>query len=117
MTTFELSRGDDKTYEATLTDGAGVPIDLSALAGTDLTFTVRRRPHTATALVTKTIGAGITVTDAPAGKCTVALAAADTSGLGNWRQTFGWDIQAIIAGKTSTVAEGKLVVKPDYTHA
>lgn len=111
---FEISRGDAKTYLVTVVDAAGGAVDLTGLVGTAITFTARRHPR-APIFVQKTIGAGITITDGPAGKCTVKLEEADTASLGNWEHVFGWDVQVTISGDTSTVVEGTLTVTPDYT--
>lgn len=112
---FTISRGDSKTYALTIKDGAGTPVDLTGLVGGAITFTVRTHPR-APVVIQKTIGAGITITNGPGGVCQVKLEEADTASLGNWEQVFGWDVQVLLAGETSTVVEGTLTVTPDFTY-
>ncbi len=70
--------GEDRTLRFSVTDAVGLPLSIS---GWTLEWVLRERPWGAQALVTKTTGAGITITDAPNGVCEVALADDDTIAL------------------------------------
>lgn len=71
--TFALNafQGEDISYDFTLLDGAS-PLDITGWS-ISFRFGVEGNEN----LVTKTVGSGITVTDAAAGELTVALGATD----------------------------------------
>lgn len=112
---IEITRGDDKSFEITVVDASGAPVNLTGLTGTAIRFTARAKPH-GPAVVAKQIGAGITITDGPAGKFKLDLAPADTTPLGNYRQVLLWDVQVVVTGLTSTVLDGRLVVGAELTY-
>jgi len=114
MSVLELYRGDDRTAAVAIMDLAGVPLDLT---GTALQFTVKRRVADPDddAVIVKTIGAGITITDEAAGEAEVVFDAADTDTLPTGPH-YRWDIQVIDdTGKVRTVAAGRFVIRADIT--
>ena len=114
MSTIETYRGDDREFTFTLTEDGGA-MDLTGAA---LRFTVKRAVADLdiNAVVSKTLGSGITVAAPLTGVCVVALAAADTAGLeGSLRLPF--DLQVTRGGRTRTVVVGDLVVIPDVSRS
>ncbi len=76
VTTFDhaLYAGETVTFEVTVTQDDGTPYDLTGAA-------IAYRADTPTPIA-KEVGAGVTLTDAAAGKFEVDLDEADTLGLG-----------------------------------
>ena len=74
---LELYAGHTAKIKFTLTDAAAAPVDIT---GHVITFRLGARPPSP-ALVEKTNGAGVAITDAPAGEFEVTIAGADTIGL------------------------------------
>lgn len=109
-TQFTLTRGDAKSYRVTVKDDAGAAVDLT---GATVQFAARKHPHSA-AVITKSDGAGIVIENAAQGVFRIDLDPEDTSSLGNWRQTYGFDVQVTKAGEPITVARGKLTIEPEY---
>lgn len=113
MITLDMFRGDDREFTLTLTED-GLPMNLT---GATLRFTAKRSindPDTA-AVITKTVGSGITIdADPTSGIVVVALLAADTADV--TRQTvLVWDVQVVRGGKTRTVVAGTLDVLLDVS--
>ena len=75
---FEIAADEDRDLEVTVDDGATPAVAVN-ITGAAITWTLRTNPASATALVIKTVGSGITITDAAAGKFTIALVAADVA--------------------------------------
>lgn len=99
---LDIYRGEDKSWGISVAiDG---PVDLTGAA---LAFTVRRT-YTGTALVTKTVGDGITVTDAANGQATLALVPDDTADL--TIATHYYDLVLTLSGKSYTLAVGTFKV-------
>jgi hypothetical protein len=71
-------RGTNYTIRFAVKDATGAPQDIS---GWSLSYTLRKRVKDTTALITKTVGSGVTITDALAGEGQVAFAPADTASL------------------------------------
>lgn len=112
MTTIEFHRGDDAEFAgAVKLSGAAYP-----LAGASLRFTAKLKTTDAdgAALIVKTIGAGIVVTDVDAGLYRVDFVPADTAAMVEPIPRLVFDVQLrTAAGKTHTIDEGFLYVKPD----
>lgn len=72
-----LYAGHAAKVNFTVTDGDAAPVDLT---GHVLTFRVGARPPSQ-ALIEKTNGAGVTITDGPGGRFEVLIASGDTAGL------------------------------------
>lgn len=119
MDTIVMTRGDDRTIDVTVTDKDGAAVNLNTV--TALWFTVKSKVTDVddSAMIRKTLGAGITVVSAPAGTAKIAIDAADTR---NWPgkrgQTFFWDLQGKDnSGKIITLDRGVFVLTADVTRA
>lgn len=116
MADFQITRGDTPTFNIAVAL-AGAPY---SLVGCSIWFTAKwaYRDLDAAAVFQKTIGSGITVTNAPLGLATATLVAGDTSFLSAVKILLVYDIQVRTAGGlTFTVARGNLIVIPDVTLA
>lgn len=118
MTDLRARRGDDEIYEFSIKQADGSPLNLTGLS---IWFTVKPSfEHTdAEALAQRSVGNGITVVDAAAGRCDVTLLAAATAGLSGARAArLVWDCQIKDAtGLIQTVDGGQLIVDPDVTRS
>jgi hypothetical protein len=85
---------------------AGVPVDISAATDVRWAFSVT---DTSAALVTKTLGAGVTITNGPAGQFQVALVPADTE---PYRGAHFHVARMTLGGVVTTVATGTLDIRP-----
>jgi len=109
---FSMHSGDDRVLEVTINDSAGSAVDISTAT---ITWALSRISTTAVepkgaALLTKTLGAGVTLIDGPNGRCDVALVEADTDDLAG---SFYHEMQIVISGDTSTVMYGTVTIKKD----
>lgn len=115
MTDLRAKRGDTITLAIAAKKADGTA---QTLVGKLLTFTAKDRlaDLDAAAIISKSIGAGITVDNAAGGLATVTLSPADTAGFTGPR-TLLWDIQMTdtVTGDKKTLDEGKLYVRPDVT--
>jgi len=108
-TTLTMYRGDTRRFTLTIKRN-GAAEDLTGLTGTGLSFTTK-----GAAVISKTIGSGIVLTDAAAGIATLTLLPADTSALTNGA-TLSFDVQLItLGGDVETIATGILQVLKDVT--
>jgi len=108
-------RGDDEEYAITVTGSAGEPFDLTDC---ELQFTAKRRltDPDEEAVIVKTSGDGIEVTNPTGGLATMTLTSADTAGLPAHRTGLYYDIQVTDSdGLISTPIEGRMTVRPDVT--
>lgn len=110
---FSIHAGDDLTITVTVTaDGTAGGTPVSLAGATAITWAAAPWSQLGEATeraVTKTLGAGIAVTDAAGGEFTVTLAAADTADLAG-RYTHQARVTDA-AGKRSTVLSGILEVE------
>jgi hypothetical protein len=83
----------------------------TSISGWTLQFTLRKQHGDATALITKTSGAGITVTDSTNGIFKVTLASADTSALD--LRAYVYDIQRTDSGSRTVLTIGNLTLLPE----
>lgn len=109
-TQFSMTRGDARSFRVTVKDDAGAAADLTGAA---IEFQCRKHPHSADAVITKTVGDGIEIEDAPGGVFRIDIAPADTDALGNWQQAYLFDVQVTKDDKPVTVARGTLTIEPD----
>ncbi|MBM4069628.1 MAG: hypothetical protein FJ271_11855 [Planctomycetes bacterium] len=61
--------------------------------------------------ITKTVGSGITISDAGRGVCQVALAKADTQALD--AQDYVWELRRYDAGNEISLARGQLILEQE----
>lgn len=119
MTDLQARRGDTESYDLALLDATGQPLNLGVI--TDIWFTIKRSPAStdADAIVQKTIGDGLEVTDELGGLATVTLDAADLVGLvGDTEVVLRWDVQIKDTDdRVTTVDDGGFTVVLDVTHA
>ena len=99
--------GDSRRLQFTVTDAAGAAVDLT---GATITWALATKLG-GTTLLTKTIGAGITVNGASAGQFYVAVDPADTASLAG---TYYHEAEVVDAlANKATVAVGTLTVIQD----
>jgi hypothetical protein len=113
MSALTMKRGDTPVWRFTVVDADGAAVNLT---GYSARFTVKRNVnHDDTdAFLTKTIGSGITVTNAAGGLLEVRLAAADTEDLVR-DTTLVWDLQIAAGANVYTVDSGTLAVALDVS--
>jgi hypothetical protein len=114
-THLEITRGDDETIAIAVTDqDTGAVVDLT---GSTLRWMVKSLPGDAdaAALLSKTNGAGITLTNASQGLATIAVAATDTAALA--AGMYWWELQGRLAGLISTLASGRIKLRADLVRA
>lgn len=104
---FEIWQGDGHEIEITVTDDAGEPYNLATVLA--LTWSLAET-WGGTALVSKAIGTGITITDAAAGKLAIEILSADTAGLTGKDYVHQTKMTDAI-GQTYTISYGKAVVQ------
>ena len=75
---FTIFEGDDQNLNVTVLDDAGAVVDITSASALDWKMAVN---ELTSPVISKTLGAGITVTNGPAGIFQVALAGTDTDGL------------------------------------
>ncbi len=102
--------GEDRKLRFTVEDASGLAQDIS---GWTLEWVLRERPWGTQALITKTTGAGITITNASGGVCEVAIADDDTLSLppGGYFHT----LRRTNAGAETVLAFGDAVLQQPAT--
>ena len=118
---LQIVKGDTPSFNLVITDAiGGAAIDLT---GALLWMTAKKKfeDNDAAAIFQKTIGSGISITDAALGLAKVTLVANDTKALEGFfrgRINLKYDIQLKTqAGQIFTVARGKLEVLEESTEA
>jgi hypothetical protein len=112
---LEITRGDTRRYQVTVTDEAGLPVNLS---GASIYFTVRKKLASsvddADAVFQKAVGTGITISDAAGGVIALVIDPADTRNFP--KVVLLYDLQVITAaGDTITPAMGEFAINADVT--
>ena len=102
---FNLHAGDNPSIPVTVKDSADVVVDITA--ATAIKWNLYRDSR-GTALVTKTLGSGITVTSGVGGIFTIALVAGDTSALFGY---FYHEAELTLGGNISTVLTGYIQIR------
>ncbi len=116
MTDFTLHRGDTIDLAHVVTASGSE----YSLVGCSIWFTAKTAFSVADASATfqKTVGNGITVTNAAKGRFTVRISPTDTYNLGNSKVLLVYDCQIVTAsGAVYTVASGNLIFIPDVTRS
>ena len=109
---FSMHSGDDRVLEVSITDSANAALNIT---GATVTWALSRavadkvEPKGA-AIVTKTVGSGITLTNPSGGVLQVAIAETDTDDLAG---TYYHEMQLVLSGDTSTVMYGTVTIKKD----
>lgn len=110
---IEIHRGDDRLLTLTVKDEAGVVVDINGATMTwiitaiDVALAITQPKKGSTPIETKTVGNGITLTDALNGVLTITLDSADTTGQVA-PTTFYHELQMVLGGFTTTLMYGKL---------
>jgi hypothetical protein len=107
---IEVYRGDSALLSVHITDNAGA--DFNITTATEITFTIRTQEDDATALLTKTLGAGVTLTVPATGHCTVKIEDGDTYDFPGVKL---YDIQVEIAGEVYTVVKDRFTITKEVT--
>jgi hypothetical protein len=110
-TSLEMLRGDTAQLNATVKTGSSV-FDLT---GATVKFTAKQNISDSAALFQKTIGGGITVTNASQGALSIEIAPADTVTLTDESSLLVWDLEITRGSQVFTVAHGDLRVTLDVT--
>ncbi len=103
-----LRRGTSLSLSVTARGESGAALDLT---GASVTWRIATEDRRATRIV-KTAGAGVTVTDAPSGRFTVALVPGDTAGLPPGLYEHAAEVTEP-DGTVSTVLRGRLELERD----
>jgi hypothetical protein len=99
--------GADKTFRYTIVDANGAPQDVT---GWTFTWVLRQPASGATALISKTLGSGISVVGSAAnGVIDVAIAAADTASLASG--TYFYTLWRTNTGSKTELAFGDAVLR------
>lgn len=104
-TNFEMFSGNTRILKVTVLDQDDAIVDLS---GASADFALSKRPGS-TALVTKSVGTGITITDAVAGELEVRLDPADTEPLAGGHY-YELEVQDA-SGRRTTVLFGTIQIR------
>jgi hypothetical protein len=106
MVDFSMFAGDSKVIKVTVNDEAGAAVDISA-ASIRWQLAVNAG---AVPLLSKALGSGIALADAPAGKFNVTLDSADTQNLNGG--SYYYEAEIIDSGIVSTVLTGNVQINP-----
>ncbi len=109
---LDAARGDTINLRVPVVDQDGAPVDITGAA---VRMTVKRNLSDAdlSALITRTVGDGVTLTTPEAGIADVTITATQTATLTPAK--YYWDVQVTLSGTVSTVAEGYLDVRSDVS--
>lgn len=107
-TDFVLRQNRSRRLEHTVRDGDGNIVDLTGLTGTAITWRLGFDSGGANVLE-KTIGGGITITNAVGGKCEVLISDTDSAALLT-NTVYYWETVVTIATDIVTVAIGYIKI-------
>ena len=100
--------GDDKTIIVTINNNDNQAVNLSGLLAAQ--FVAKKYAKSSTVDITKTLGGGITITDASNGKISIVLDSADTASLDPGEYYTETRIQDS-SSRTGTVSVGIMTLK------
>lgn len=114
-----IHRGDDRQITGVIVDSNGNTVDITGAALTyvitaldDAATVTQPKGSAPTALVTKTVGSGIVLTDAANGAIRIDLGPGDTSGR-KAPDDYYHELQIVLGGFTTTVMWGKFTLRRD----
>jgi len=112
---LEVTRGDNCTFEDTLVNiQTNEAVDIT---GATITLTVREKIDDASVVFTRSTGGSGIVVDsdqvANKGKYQVSIIPSNTSG--KTLQTYEYDIQIVLNGKTQTISRDEFEILSDIT--
>lgn len=107
----ELFSGTDKVLQYTVTDSAGA---VQIITGWALRWALYAIGDRTTALITKTVGAGITITNGAGGILQVAISDDDTNSLTANARTplYDYELRRTDSGNEDVLAYGTVVLRP-----
>jgi len=112
---LEMVRGDTTTWNFAVTQD-GDPYNIG---GASFWFTGKRTMDATTddsvKVFQRTLGDGITITDALNGLGSIQMAASDTYNLETYKVDLYYDFQIKIGSEIFTLTRGKMVIWPDVT--
>lgn len=115
MADLEARRGDTEKYDLTVSDN-GTPVNLTG-AAVWFTAKLRASDPDSKAVIAKTLGQGIAVTNASQGQARITLSPGDTASL-SAPISLSYDVQVKQTdGTVTTVESGALLVTADVTRA
>ncbi len=104
---FEMHSGDTKDIVVTVLDELDQVVNIS---GATAVFILSQNPYSP-AVITKSSGSGIVITDGPAGILTITLDAADTESL---QGSFYYEVELTDASsRVSTIVVGQINIRAD----
>jgi hypothetical protein len=112
---WAMHRNDDVVFVVTVKDSAGSAVTLAGASGIEFAMSKKKADgsFSSTAVVTKSLGTGITVTDAANGICEVALDSDDTESL-KAPQDYYYEVEVTdSSGDIATVLIGTVSLKKD----
>jgi len=116
MAQLYVTRGLQSQINIVVQRANGTPVDLTGLVGSALSFVARKEsPTVGDIQFTKTIGAGIVVTDAPAGKITLTILGADTANISSTQSFLFYRLAMTSGVGTEIVDSGTLQVSVEST--
>lgn len=105
---FSMHSGDNRDLQVTIKDAAGAVVNITGAA---LTWALSKGNGSdgprGTALVTKTVGSGITIVDGANGRADIVLVPADTEALAG---DYYHELQLVAGGSSSTVLYGTVTI-------
>lgn len=108
---FTMFAGDSRTITVTVKNDQGAAVDI-----TGATLKWQAAPSVSgAAVISKTSGSGIDLTSPSTGVFTITLDGADTDALGEG--VFYHEAEMVLAGDTSTVLTGSMVVEKTLIRA
>jgi hypothetical protein len=111
---FTMVAGDTKTIVFNVKDSGGAALDLTgATIRWGLCAYAASGAIAEAALLTKSVGSGITVTDAAGGVCQVALSAANTTATPRMSGRYYHELEVTSGGVVSTVHRGLIEITPE----
>jgi len=112
MSDLELIHGETKQLDIAVVDGNDAAVDIT---GSSFWFTVKRDwlDADADALITKTVGSGITIDDAPNGSAVIDIDPADFAAFANEPVIYVWGLtEKDASADVHRLARGTLLVSP-----
>jgi len=111
---FSHHSGDSRTLELTINDEDGAALDITT--ATEITWALSKKVSDSVipkggALITKTLGSGVTLIDGPTGRADVAITPEDTADMKE--DDYYHEVQLELGGDTSTVLFGTVTLLKD----
>lgn len=107
---FTMWSGDTRRLSVTVDDGATPPVAVN-ITGSAISWHLAKRLTSSTAILTKTVGVGITITNGAAGIFEVLIDPADTAALSG---DYYHEAEIVLSGgDKSTVMTGVATIKRD----